>query len=81
VDSETESLVQEALEVLFAGRSSIVIAHRLSTIIGSDRIITIHKGKIREEGTHRELLRKDGIYSKLYRLAGSTGIQAASSGP
>jgi ATP-binding cassette subfamily B protein len=71
VDSETESLVQEALEVLFAGRSSIVIAHRLSTIVGSDRIITIHKGRIREEGTHRELLQKDGLYSKLYRLAGA----------
>ncbi len=71
VDSETESLVQEALEVLFAGRSSIVIAHRLSTIVGSDRIITLHKGRIREEGTHRELLQKDGLYSKLYRLAGT----------
>ncbi len=71
VDAETESLVQEALEVLFAGRSSIVIAHRLSTIVGSDRIITLHKGRIREEGTHRELLQKDGLYSKLYRLAGT----------
>jgi ATP-binding cassette subfamily B protein len=80
VDAETESLVQEALDVLFAGRISIVIAHRLSTIIGSDRIITIHKGRIREEGTHRELLRKDGIYSKLYRLAEAPGGRSAAPG-
>ena len=80
VDSETESLVQEALEILFAGRSSIVIAHRLSTIVGSDRIITIHKGKIREEGTHRELLGKEGLYSKLYRLAQTPGGHSAAPG-
>jgi ATP-binding cassette subfamily B multidrug efflux pump len=68
VDAETEALIQEALDVLFAGRTSIVIAHRLSTIMGSDRIITIHKGKIRETGTHRELIRLEGVYSKLYRM-------------
>jgi ATP-binding cassette subfamily B protein len=68
VDSETEALIQEALEVLFADRTSIVIAHRLSTIQGSDRIITLHKGKIRESGTHQELLNRSGIYSKLFRL-------------
>jgi ABC-type multidrug transport system fused ATPase/permease subunit len=68
VDSETEALIQEALDVLFADRTSIVIAHRLSTIMGSDRIITVHKGKLSEAGTHRELISREGIYSKLYRL-------------
>ena len=68
VDSETEALIQEALDVLFAGRTSIVIAHRLSTIMNSDWIITMHKGSIREMGTHGELMRRGGIYSKLYRL-------------
>ena len=68
VDSESEALIQEALDVLFAGRTSIVIAHRLSTIRGADRIVTLHKGKIRESGTHVELLRLNGIYAKLHRL-------------
>jgi ATP-binding cassette subfamily B protein len=68
VDSESEALIQEALEVLFAGRTSIVIAHRLSTIRGADRIVTLHKGRIRETGTHAELLRLGGIYAKLHRL-------------
>jgi ATP-binding cassette subfamily B protein len=68
VDSESEALIQEALEVLFAGRTSIVIAHRLSTIRGADRIVTLHKGRIRESGSHAELLRLGGIYAKLYRL-------------
>ena len=68
VDAETEALIQEGLDVLFAGRTSIVIAHRLSTIMGSDTIITLHKGRIRETGTHRQLLDRGGIYSKLYRL-------------
>jgi len=74
VDAETEALIQEALEVLFAGRTSIVIAHRLSTIMGSDRIITIHKGKIRETGTHRELIQLEGVYSKLYKMQYAVGI-------
>ncbi len=68
VDSESETLIQEALDVLFAGRTSIVIAHRLSTIHGADRIVTLHKGRIRESGTHAELLRLGGIYAKLHRL-------------
>jgi ATP-binding cassette subfamily B protein len=68
VDAETEALIQEALDVLFAGRTSVVIAHRLSTIMGADRIITLHKGRIRETGTHRELIAREGLYSKLYRL-------------
>jgi ATP-binding cassette subfamily B protein len=68
VDSESELLIQEALDVLFAGRTSIVIAHRLSTIRGADRIVALHKGRIRESGTHAELLRLGGIYAKLHRL-------------
>ena len=68
VDSESESLIREALDLLFTGRSSIVIAHRLSTIQGADRIIAMHKGRIREIGTHGELIRKGGVYSKLHRL-------------
>jgi ABC-type multidrug transport system fused ATPase/permease subunit len=68
VDSQSEALIQEALDVLFAGRTSIVIAHRLSTIRGADRIVVLHKGKIRESGTHAELLRAGGIYAKLHRL-------------
>ncbi len=68
VDSESEAQIQEALEVLFAGRTSIVIAHRLSTIRGADRIVTLHKGRIRESGTHGELLRLNGIYAKLHHL-------------
>ncbi|MEX0780735.1 MAG: ABC transporter ATP-binding protein [Balneolales bacterium] len=69
VDSETETLVNEALEVLMKGRTSIVIAHRLSTIQYADNILVMHKGKIREMGTHEELLtQKDGIYRRLYEL-------------
>jgi ATP-binding cassette subfamily B multidrug efflux pump len=68
VDSESEELIREALDVLFAGRTSLVIAHRLSTIRGADRIVTMHKGKIRETGTHAELLALGGIYAKLHRL-------------
>jgi len=68
VDTETEVLIQDALEKLLRGRTSILIAHRLSTIRKVDRILVFHKGEIREAGTHRELLRKRGIYSRLYRL-------------
>jgi ATP-binding cassette subfamily B protein len=78
VDAETEALIQEALEVLFAGRTSIVIAHRLSTIMGADRIITLHQGEIRETGTHRDLIGREGIYSKLYRLQSLAASPAAS---
>jgi ATP-binding cassette subfamily B multidrug efflux pump len=68
VDSETERLVQEGLLRLMKGRTSIVIAHRLATIQHADRILVLHKGRVREEGTHAELLRQDGLYRKLYRL-------------
>jgi ATP-binding cassette subfamily B protein len=68
VDPETEWLVQDALEKLLAGRTAVVIAHRLSTIEAADRILVLHKGELRESGTHVELLARDGIYAKLYRL-------------
>ena len=69
VDSETEELVSKACERMMKGRTAIVIAHRLSTIRGADRILVMHKGKIRETGSHQELIGKDdGIYRKLYEL-------------
>ncbi len=68
VDPETESLLRDALERLLAGRTAIVIAHRLSTIERADRIVVLHRGEVREIGTHRELLARGGIYAKLHRL-------------
>lgn len=68
VDRETEKLIQDALDRLLANRSSLVIAHRLSTIQHADRILVLHHGRIREEGTHAELVRQEGLYRKLYRL-------------
>ncbi|MBQ8654440.1 MAG: ABC transporter ATP-binding protein [Clostridia bacterium] len=68
IDTETELWIQEALERLMQGRTTIMVAHRLSTIQHADRIIVMHHGKIRESGTHQELLEMDGIYKKLYKL-------------
>lgn len=68
IDTQTEILIQDAVEKLMKGRTSIVIAHRLSTIRKVDNIIVLHKGEIKEEGTHEELLRKGGIYYRLYQL-------------
>ncbi len=68
VDTETELLIQQAIRKLLQGRTSIVIAHRLSTIQRANKIIVMHKGEIREMGTHQELLALQGIYYKLYRL-------------
>ena len=68
VDTETEILIQRAIEKLLVGRTAIVIAHRLSTIQSADKIIVMHKGEIRETGNHQELLAKRGIYYKLYQL-------------
>ena len=68
IDTETELLIQEALDKLMKGRTTIMVAHRLSTIQHADCIMVMHKGKIRERGTHQELLALDGIYKKLYEL-------------
>jgi ATP-binding cassette subfamily B protein len=68
IDTETEQLIQAALDRLLEGRTSIVIAHRLSTIQKADRILVMHKGEVREQGTHQELLALQGIYHKLYLL-------------
>lgn len=68
IDTETESLIQDALDKLMQNRTCIVVAHRLSTIQKADKIIVFHHGKIHEEGRHQELLQKDGLYRKLYEL-------------
>ncbi|OFW31409.1 MAG: antibiotic ABC transporter ATP-binding protein [Acidobacteria bacterium RIFCSPLOWO2_12_FULL_65_11] len=68
VDTETELLVRDALRVLMAGRTTIAIAHRLSTIQDMDKILVLHKGRLRESGTHQELLAQRGIYFKLFEL-------------
>ena len=68
IDTETEQLIQKALDRLLIGRTSIVIAHRLSTVQKADRILVMHKGEIREMGTHQELLALRGIYYRLYLL-------------
>ena len=68
IDTETELLIQEALEKIMLNRTTIMVAHRLSTIQHADCIMVMHKGKIREQGTHQELLAQGGIYKKLYEL-------------
>jgi ATP-binding cassette subfamily B protein len=68
VDSEIESEIQSALEVLMAGRTTIAIAHRLSTIVQADEILVLHHGQVRERGTHRQLMAKGGLYERMYRL-------------
>ncbi len=78
LDSESEKLVQNALDNLMAKRTSIVIAHRLSTIIHADRIIVMHQGRIVETGTHGELLEKNGRYARLYRMQYEKGTTADS---
>jgi ATP-binding cassette subfamily B protein len=68
VDTESEMLIQQAIDKLIAGRTSIIIAHRLSTISKASRIIVLDKGEIREMGTHEELLKKEGFYYKLHSM-------------
>ena len=68
VDSMTEARIQRALKVLLRDRTALIIAHRLSTIREADRIVVLHRGEVREVGTHQDLLRRGGIYTHLYRL-------------
>jgi ATP-binding cassette subfamily B protein len=68
VDTETEEAVQHAVEVLMEGRSALVVAHRLSTIQHADQILVMHKGQVRERGSHQELLAQGGLYRRLYEL-------------
>jgi ATP-binding cassette, subfamily B, bacterial len=75
VDTQTERLIQEALERLMANRTSFVIAHRLSTIRRADQILVMRQGQIVERGTHEELLEKDGLYAKLARIQNTTFIE------
>ncbi|MBN2001667.1 ATP-binding cassette domain-containing protein, partial [candidate division KSB1 bacterium] len=73
VDTETELLIRDAINKLLVNRTSLIIAHRLSTIRNVDRILVLHKGEIREAGTHEELLAKRGIYYRLYELQFQNG--------
>lgn len=68
IDTETESLITQALETMMEGRTTIMVAHRLSTIQHADKILVMHKGEVMESGSHQELLAKDGMYKKLYDL-------------
>ncbi len=85
VDTETELLIRDALRVLMSGRTTLAIAHRLSTIQDMDKILVFHKGKLRESGSHQELLAVRGIYYKLFQLqyksANLTAVQASESLP
>lgn len=68
VDTETEEIIQKALETLMKGRTSIAIAHRLSTVQHADQILVMHRGQVRESGSHQQLIAADGLYRKLYEL-------------
>jgi ABC-type multidrug transport system fused ATPase/permease subunit len=68
IDSETERLIQLGIKKVMAGRTSFVIAHRLSTIQNADRILVLSAGRLVEEGTHDELVARNGLYASLYRL-------------
>jgi ABC-type multidrug transport system fused ATPase/permease subunit len=72
VDSEIEARIEAATDELLAGRTSLIIAHRLSTVQHADRILVMHHGRLREEGTHEELLHQEGLYARLYELQFAT---------
>jgi ABC-type multidrug transport system fused ATPase/permease subunit len=81
VDPVTEHEIQRALGNILSDRTSLVVAHRLSTILSADRIIVLHKGKVRETGTHKELLSAGGIYHRLYMLQFEGSAAAGQSSP
>jgi ATP-binding cassette, subfamily B, bacterial len=76
LDAESETLVQQALERLMQDRTSLVIAHRLATVLKADRILVLDQGRIVEEGTHRELVGRQGVYARLARLQFEAGADA-----
>lgn len=76
IDTETEALIQDALTKLMEGRTTLIVAHRLSTIQSADKIMVMHKGEIKESGTHQELLSKKGLYYNLYRLQYEKSVSA-----
>jgi ATP-binding cassette subfamily B protein len=77
LDAQSEKLVREALEELARGRTTLVIAHRLSTVRNADKIIVMDAGRVVDEGTHEELMKRDGIYANLYRLQFQDGKKVA----
>jgi len=76
LDAESEHLVQEALDRLMKGRTTLVIAHRLSTVQGADRVVVLDKGRVAEQGTHSELLGKEGLYWKLVQRQTAHGVDS-----
>ncbi|RYG48001.1 ABC transporter ATP-binding protein [bacterium] len=76
LDSQTEALLQQALDNLMQGRTSFVIAHRLSTIVNADQIVVLERGVVTQRGTHRELLQQEGLYARLYREQFRVALQA-----
>jgi ABC-type multidrug transport system fused ATPase/permease subunit len=77
IDTATEQLIQDALHVLMERRTVLAIAHRLSTIQDMDTILVMHKGELRESGSHQELVAKRGLYYRLYQLQYQQGTEAA----
>jgi subfamily B ATP-binding cassette protein MsbA len=77
LDSESEKVVQEALDRLMKGRTTIVVAHRLSTIVGADRIVVLERGRKVEEGRHEDLVKKGGLYAKLWAIQSGKATEPA----